>query len=47
MSKPTKISLTSFIDFVTKAGTPKMTVVKNIKQGDYAPAMDFYRPLRE
>lgn len=45
-----KISLTSFVDFVSKAGTPKLTVVKNVKQQDavdYVPATDFYKVIRE
>ena len=42
------VSLTTFVDFVSKAGTPKLTVVKNDKhKGPYVPAQDFYKPLRE
>ena len=44
------ISLTHFVDFVSKAGTRKLTVVKNIKQqlqDEYDPAVDFYKPLRD
>lgn len=44
------ISLTHFVDFVSKAGTPKLTVVKNAKQqlaDDYDPATDFYKAVRE
>jgi hypothetical protein len=42
------ISLTHFVDFVSKAGTPKLTVVKNAKQqlaNGYDPATDFYRAI--
>jgi hypothetical protein len=43
-----EVSLTRFVDFVSKAGTPKMTVVREWKhKGDYSPATDFYKPLRE
>lgn len=42
------ISLTDFVDFVIKSGTPKLTKVRSIKnRGDYEPAMDFWRQLRE
>ena len=42
------VSLTSFVDFVSKAGSPKLTVVKKWKtRGDYDPATDFYKPIRE
>jgi len=44
------ISLTHFVDFVSKAGTPKLTVVKNAKQQlaeEYDPATDFYKALRD
>lgn len=42
------IPLTTFIDFVTKSGTPKMTVVRNWKTRDkYDPAHDYYKRLRE
>lgn len=41
------ISLTDFIDFVSKAGTTKFTKVKTIKnRGDYETYKDFWRPLR-
>jgi len=43
-----EISLTDFVDFVVKAGTPKLTKVRQVKdRGDYDPATDFWRPLRE
>ncbi len=43
-----KISLTDFIDFVSKAGSTKYSKVKQIaKRKDYQPAFDFWKPLRE
>jgi len=45
-----EISLTQFVDFVIKAGSPKLTVVRTIKkQHDrgYSPAADFYKSIRE
>ncbi len=43
-----KISLTDFIDFVSRAGKSKQTKVKQIKERDpYHPVTDFYKPLRE
>ncbi len=52
MSKKTKapiqLSLTDFVDFVCKAGSSKLTKVKQIKGREkYSPATDFYKPLRE
>jgi hypothetical protein len=44
------ITLTHFVDFVSKAGTPKLTVVKNAKQqlaDGYDPATDFYKAIRD
>jgi hypothetical protein len=42
------ISLTQFVDFVIVAGSPKVTKVREIKyQGDYNPATDFWRALRD
>jgi hypothetical protein len=42
------VSLTYFVDFVLKAGTPKLTVVKEFKgRDDYDPQTDFYKSLRE
>ena len=41
------ISLTDFVDFVIKAGTPKLTKVTEIKhRPEYSPAFDFWKPLR-
>ncbi|MFN8251090.1 MAG: hypothetical protein U0V75_04350 [Ferruginibacter sp.] len=43
-----EISLTDFIDFVSKSGGSKLTKVKQIKNRDaYHPATDFYKALRE
>jgi len=48
MPKSDKLSLTTFVDFVLKAGTPKLTVVRNFKnRPEYDPAIDFYKPLRD
>jgi hypothetical protein len=45
---PNKVSLTTFVDFVSKSGTPKITVVRRFKRGEpYRPAFDFYKPVRE
>lgn len=41
------LSLTDFVDVAAKAGTPKLTKIREIKnRGDYEPAKDFYRILR-
>jgi len=46
MIKP--ISLTDFVDFVVASGSPKLTVVRRVKRrGEYAPAADFWKKLRE
>jgi len=42
-----KISMTYFVDFVLKAGTPRLTSVKEIKANRDESFADFYRPLRE
>lgn len=43
-----QISLTDFIDYISKVGTTKFTKVKEIKNRDaYHPAFDFWKPLRE
>ncbi len=48
MAKPNRVSLTTFVDFVSKSGTPKITVVRRFKRGDaYRPAFDFYKPVRD
>lgn len=42
------ISLTDFVDFVISAGTPKLSKVRQVKsRGDYQPAFDFWKQLRE
>jgi hypothetical protein len=43
-----KISLTDFVDFVSKSGAPKLTKVKEVKKREkYNPAFDFWKPLRD
>jgi hypothetical protein len=43
-----KISLTDFIDVVSKSGESKATKVASIKnRGVYSPAVDFYKRLRD
>lgn len=42
-----RISLTRFVDFVLKVGTPRVTDVKELKDGTNELYRDFYRPLRE
>ena len=43
-----EISLTDFVDFVVKSGTPKLTKVRQVKDRvQYDPAMDFWKPLRD
>lgn len=45
-----QISMTEFVDFVTKAGPPRLTVVKQVKKRHdegYDPKTDFYRKLRD
>lgn len=42
------ISLTQFIDFTLKQGASKVSEVRKIKeQGEYHPAFDYWRELRE
>jgi hypothetical protein len=42
------VSLSYFLDFVLKSGTPKLTVVRGFKYRDeYDPLADFYRPFRD
>lgn len=46
MDRP--VSLTTFVDFVCKAGTPKATVVRTCKRrGDYEVKTDFYKRVRD
>jgi hypothetical protein len=45
-----EIPLTSFVDFVLKSGSPKMTSAKKIKtqmEEPYDPAGDYYKRFRE
>lgn len=43
-----KVSLTYFVDFVMKSGTPKLSVVRDFKERDkYEPFADFYKMVRE
>lgn len=43
-----QISLTDFIDVVTKSGRPKATKVRQVKERpEYEPAFDFYKAFRE
>lgn len=43
-----RITLTDFIEVVTKSGSPKATKVGQLKnRPDYAPATDFYKLLRD
>lgn len=43
-----RMSLTDFVDVVSKSGTPKANKVAQIKnRPDYEPAVDFYKPLRQ
>lgn len=43
-----KITLTDFIEVVTKSGSPKATKVSQLKNREaYAPATDFYKTIRE
>lgn len=42
------LSLTDFIDFAIKAGTPKLSKVREIRgRGPYHPATDYWKPLRD
>jgi hypothetical protein len=42
-----RISLTYFVDFVLKAGTPKLAGVREFKEHRSEHLTDFYKPLRE
>jgi hypothetical protein len=43
-----RLTLTDFIDFVSKAGSPKMTLARQVKnRGEYDPATDYYRIIRQ
>jgi hypothetical protein len=42
------ISLTDFVDFVTRTGNPRLTKVRQVRgRGAYHPAFDFWRGLRQ
>jgi hypothetical protein len=44
------ITLTTFVDFVSATGTARLTKVRQAKkfyEEGYAPARDFYKPLRD
>lgn len=43
-----QISLTDFVDVVSKVGRPKATKVRQVRERpEYEPAFDFYKALRE
>jgi len=43
-----QISLTDFVDIVSRSGRPKATKISDVKnRPPYQPAFDFYKPLRE
>jgi hypothetical protein len=42
-----KVSLTYFVDFVLRSGTPKITGVREYKTRKDELSSDFYRPIRE
>jgi hypothetical protein len=43
-----EISLTDFVDFVIKAGSPKLTLVRRLfNRGEYSPVFDYWKQLRE
>jgi len=42
------ISLTDFVDFIASSGTTRLVCVKDIAtRGDYHPAKDFYKQVRD
>jgi hypothetical protein len=44
-----EVSMTTFLDFMSKAGSPKITCVKSAKRQyaeEYSTAKDYYLPLR-
>lgn len=48
MANRIKVSLTDFVEFAIKSGSPKLTRVRQVKsRGPYHPAQDFWKPLRE
>jgi len=43
-----EVTLTKFVDFICKAGTPKLTAVRQWKNRPaYSPAQDFYKQFRD
>lgn len=43
-----EISLTDFVDFIVKSGTPRLTKVRQLRERtEYDPASDFWKALRE
>ncbi|MBK9648054.1 MAG: hypothetical protein IPO67_23360 [Deltaproteobacteria bacterium] len=43
-----EISLTDFVNFVTRIGSARLTLVREIRsRGDYDPIRDFWRDLRD
>lgn len=43
-----RLSLTDFVEVVSKSGTPKATKVRQIKERpDYNPSSDYYKQIRE
>jgi hypothetical protein len=43
-----EIMLVDFVDFIVTAGPPQLTKVRDVKhRGEYAPAKDFWKRLRE
>ena len=47
-AEPIRISLTDFVDFSIKVGPPKLTKVNELRRrGNYSPATDFWKPLRD
>jgi hypothetical protein len=41
------VQLPSFLDFVLNAGTGRVSLIKQLKAGHDARAVDFYKPVRE
>ncbi|HML54686.1 MAG TPA: hypothetical protein PKC79_11375 [Solidesulfovibrio magneticus] len=43
-----RLSLTDFVDIVSKSGTPKATKVRQVKERpDYSPSIDYYKNMRD
>ena len=42
------VSLTDFLDFVARTGSPRLTKVREVqRRDDYEPHVDFWKPLRD